>query len=74
MVGESRFQDFLLYIEKSAICVKNSDGRGRFKIRKSRPDRGASKYVSFRICRAHIDLLEVREKLHMGCVDRKFGP
>ena len=32
-IGGACLWDFLLYIEKSAIWEKNSDGRGRFKIR-----------------------------------------
>lgn len=38
-----RFWDFLLYIETSAICVKNSDGRGLLEIRCVWAARGALK-------------------------------
>lgn len=64
-----RFWDFLVYIEKSAICEKNSDGRGRFKIRNVWAARGASMrseaYVSgfdATICKIAFK----RKKSHIG--------
>ena len=77
MVYWSRFQDFLVYIEKSAICEKNSDGRGRFKIRCAGPHRGASmknKAICFGIWCDDMQNRFQEKKKPYRYTDRKFGP